>query len=106
MKFSLSVTAAALLCSTAAFAQDTATSLPQQDNEWFASAQETLQQLIDRQENTNRALNVILFVADGNGVGTNYATRLFEGQQQGGYGDDHNLPQDEFPFSALVKTTR
>ncbi|SFG51127.1 alkaline phosphatase [Palleronia marisminoris] len=102
MKFSLSVTMAVLLGSTAAFAQTA--DLPQQGNEWFTSAQETLQQLVERQENTNRALNVILFVADGNGVGTNYATRLFEGQQQGGLGDDHNLPQDEFPYSALVKT--
>ena len=102
MRFSLSVTMAVLLGSTAAFAQST--DLPQQDNEWFTSAQETLQQLLDRQENTNTARNIILFVADGNGVGTNYATRIYEGQQQGGLGDDHNLPQDEFPFSALVKT--
>lgn len=32
--------------------------------------------------------NIILFVADGNGVASNYATRVYAGQSEGGYGDD------------------
>lgn len=47
---------------------------------------------------------MILFTADGNGVGTNYAIRLFEGQAQGGLGDDHVQPHEEFPNVALIKT--
>eukprot|EP01047_Picozoa_sp_COSAG01_P095268 COSAG01_NODE_26007_length_714_cov_1.153110_1_plen_100_part_00 len=31
-----------------------------------------------------RAKNVLLFVADGNGVSSNYATRVWQGQQAGG----------------------
>lgn len=48
--------------------------------------------------------NVILFIADGNGVGSNYATRLWVGQKKGGLGDDYVLPQEMFPNVALVKT--
>ncbi|CAM5517753.1 alkaline phosphatase [Frigidibacter albus] len=47
---------------------------------------------------------MILFTADGNGVGTNYAIRLFSGQQAGGLGDDYVQPQETFPNVALVKT--
>ena len=34
-----------------------------------------------------RAKNVILFIGDGNGVSSNFATRLYAGQNQGLYGD-------------------
>ena len=47
---------------------------------------------------------MILFTGDGNGVGTNYAIRLFEGQLNGGTGDDFVQPHEAFPNSALVKT--
>ena len=76
----------------------------QQNSEWFKAGQETIQQKLARETNTSRAKNVILMVADGNGVGTNYATRLWQGQQQGGLGDDHVLAHEEFPYLALVKT--
>ena len=65
---------------TASFAQD----LPQADNEWFKAGQARVEELMAVQPNTGRAKNVILFTADGNGVGTNYAIRLFSGQQAGG----------------------
>jgi alkaline phosphatase len=52
---------------------------------------------------TKRAKNVILFTADGNGVGTNYTIRLFTGQLVGGLGDDCVQPQETFPNIALVK---
>lgn len=89
------------LTTTSALAQDV---LPQQENEWFTGARSALEERLARQPNTNRAKNVILFIADGNGVGTNYATRLFHGQQNGGYGDENVLPQEALPHLALVKT--
>ena len=89
------------LGATAAFAQDT---LPQQDSEWYSDARSALEERLAREPNTNRAKNVILMVSDGNGVGTNYATRLFHGQQQGNHGDENVLPQESFPHLALVKT--
>ena len=51
-----------------------------------------------------RAKNVILLVADGNGISSNYATRLWMGQQEGGYGDDYVLPHERMPHLALSKT--
>ena len=80
------------------------TDLPQAGNEWFASGDEALQERLARQPNTNRALNIILMISDGNGVGTNYASRLFAGQQEGGLGDDYVQPHETFPNLALVKT--
>ena len=91
----------AALVSTAAMAQD---SLPQQDSQWFTDAQAKIKEVMARQPNTKRAKNVILLVADGNGVTTNYATRLFMGQQDGGMGDDFVQPQEAFPHLALAKT--
>jgi alkaline phosphatase len=94
----LAITAA--LLSSAAAAQDIA----QTQNDWFVAGQGTIAQMLALQPNTGTARNVILFVADGNGVGTNYATRLFMGQQAGGMGDDFVLPYETFPNVALVKT--
>ncbi|WBU59746.1 alkaline phosphatase [Paracoccus albus] len=90
-----------MLLASAATAQ---VSISQQDSQWFTDAQARIDELAAVQPNTNRAKNVILFVADGNGVGTNYATRLWVGQQAGGSGEDHVLPQEQFPNLALVKT--
>ena len=78
--------------------------LPQAGNEWFAGGQEALQAALDRRQNTDRALNVILLISDGNGVGTNYASRLFAGQQEGGFGDEYMQHHETFPYLALVKT--
>lgn len=90
-----------LMLSATASAQDT---LPQADNAWYSDANSLLQKRLAMQPNTNRAKNVVIMIADGNGVGTNYATRLFHGQQNGNYGDEHVLPKEELPYLALVKT--
>ncbi|GFE64952.1 alkaline phosphatase [Litoreibacter roseus] len=90
----------ATLCTTATFAQE----LPQSNNTWFTEGQAALEAALAKQPNTNRATNVILMISDGNGVGTNYATRLFQGQQSGNFGDEHVLPHEAFPNLALVKT--
>ena len=99
MRTSAIAIAAATLASTAG-AQD----LVQSQNEWFIAGQGTVEEMLALQPNTGTARNVILFVADGNDVSTNYATRIFAGQQAGGLGDDHVLPHETFPHTALVKT--
>ncbi|KGF66755.1 alkaline phosphatase [Hoeflea sp. BAL378] len=100
MKNLLIASLAVLLSTNVALTQE----LPQKDSKWFTDAQARIQEMVARQPITGRAKNVILFTADGNGVGTNYAIRLFSGQQAGGLGDDYVQPQEAFPNLALVKT--
>ncbi len=100
MKRSLIAATALVAFSTASFAQDVA----QKDSKWFTDALAKIQEMSIRQPITAKAKNVILFTADGNGVGTNYATRLFVGQQKGGLGEEYVLPYEQFPNLALVKT--
>ncbi len=78
--------------------------MPQKDNPWFKDAQRVIQAKKARKPITQKAKNVILLVSDGNGIGTNYATRLYMGQQSGGYGDEYVLPHEKFPYLALAKT--
>jgi alkaline phosphatase len=99
MKY-LTSSIAALFAASAAIAQD----LPQAGNDWFSAGQAELQAQLAKTNNTNRALNIILMISDGNGVGTNYASRLFAGQQEGGFGDEYVQPHEAFPNLALVKT--
>ncbi|MEX2520016.1 MAG: alkaline phosphatase [Paracoccaceae bacterium] len=93
--------AAALLFAAPAAAQ---TTIAQADNPWFTDADAQLAQNLRRQPNTSRAKNVILFIADGNSVGANYATRIFAGQRAGKLGEEHVLPYEAFPHLALSKT--
>ena len=81
-----------------------ATNLPQTDSPWFIDAQQAIEEKRARSAITQRAKNVILFISDGNGIPTNYATRLHMGQKQGGYGDEYVLPYEKFPYLALSKT--
>lgn len=90
----------AALGATTALAQD----LPQAGSEYFTAAQSRVADAIARENNTNPAKNVVLFVADGMGVNTNYGIRLFKGQQEGLLGEEYNLPHDTFPHTALMKT--
>ena len=85
---------------TAAFAQD----LPQAGSDWFKAGQATIEARLANAPITTTAKNVILFTSDGQGVGSNYAVRLFSGQLAGGLGDDYVQPQETFPNLALVKT--
>ena len=92
---------AALLSATTAIAQDAP---PQAENAWYTSSADALAANLARTPNTGKAKNVILMVADGNGVATNYATRIFQGQLNGGYGDEQILVKEALPYLALVKT--
>ncbi|EIE50486.1 alkaline phosphatase [Salipiger aestuarii] len=97
------ISALALAAATSAHAQDAA--LPQASSPWFTDGQAAVAAMIARQPNTARARNVIVLVADGNGVGTNYITRLFDGQQKGMLGEENVLPYETPEWSsALIKT--
>ncbi|MGF1475946.1 MAG: alkaline phosphatase [Geminicoccaceae bacterium] len=78
--------------------------IPQVDNSWYTDAQAVLEAQLAKQPIEARAKNIILMISDGNGVGTNYATRVWDGQQNGGMGEEHILPHEEFPYLALSKT--
>lgn len=92
---------AASLAASSVMAQD----LPQADSPWFTAGQAHIEAMMARQPNTGKARNIILLVSDGNGVGTNYATRIFAGQQEGKLGEEHVLPYETPDWaSALVKT--
>lgn len=98
-----------ITCAALAFALGATTALadghlPQKDNAWFKAGQKTLAAKMAVQPITKRAKNIILLIADGNGVGTNYATRLYAGQKAGNYGDEHVLSHETFPHLGLVKT--
>ena len=91
--------------STAAFAQTQTMDLPQASSAWFTAGQSHIEAMLARQAKTGKAKNVILLVADGNGVGTNYALRLFDGQQKGMLGEENVLPYETTDWwAALVKT--
>jgi alkaline phosphatase len=51
-----------------------------------------------------KAKNLILFIADGNGVNSATATRIFAGQKLGDTGEEFSLAYDTMPWVALVKT--
>lgn len=101
MRHFILATTALVAAGTGAHGQD---ALPQAENPWFEAGQAAIQEKLAIQPNTNRAKNVIILIADGNGVGTNYATRIFMGQQAGGLGDDFVMHHETFPAMALVKT--
>ena len=48
--------------------------------------------------------NVVVFVADGMGISTVTAARIFDGQQQGLDGEAHSLVFEDFSHVSLVKT--
>ncbi len=100
MRIASILAATTMVAGTAAVAQDIA----QSGSKWFTDAEAAIQEKLARVPNTSRAKNVILFVADGNGVGTNYAIRVFDGQQKGMLGEENVLPHEAFPYAGLVKT--
>ena len=100
MKRAFWLATASLFAASAGQAQQ----VNQSESAWYTDAQAEIERKLARQPITGRAKNVILFVADGNSVGTNYAIRLFDGQKKGGLGDDNILHYENFPYLALVKT--
>ncbi len=71
---------------------------------WFEEGQATLAARMAVTPNTNKAKNVILFVADGMGPTTVTAARIFDGQKKGMAGEENVLSFERFPYVALAKT--
>ncbi len=97
------VSALALLAGTAS-AQSLAEQGPERGEEWREIGRAELAERLERPRREGRARNVILFVVDGMGLSTVTAGRIFEGQMQGGMGEDHYLPFERWGHSATVKT--
>ena len=76
----------------------------QTQNQWYQQSQQTLQQMLKVEPNTNQAKNVIIFIADGADPVSITATRILDGQQKGMSGEENVLSYDTFPNVALVKT--
>ncbi|MGK0441531.1 MAG: alkaline phosphatase [Pseudohongiellaceae bacterium] len=72
--------------------------------DWHQQGQQALKQALSVQPNTKRAKNIILFVGDGMGVATVTAARIYEGQQLGLAGEEHQLFFEKLPYTALSKT--
>ena len=78
--------------------------VPQSDDPYFKQGLADLKRELAKKPNTNRAKNIIMFVADGNGVSTVTATRIYHGQIAGKQGEEHSLVYDKFPYLGLIKT--
>ena len=93
----------AALLATAALAQET-TQVQQSSNDWYTQGEQTLQQMLNTQPNTNQAKNVIIFISDGADSVVHTASRILDGQLQGQDGESNVLSFENFPNVALVKT--
>ena len=77
-------------------------------NDWYiqsaAKLDSTEAALAAIQNARGAAKNVILFVGDGMGMSTITASRILEGQNEGGLGEENTLSFGAFPFTGLSKT--
>ena len=71
---------------------------------WYREGRQAILDAEARKPNNGQAKNVILFVADGMGISTVTAARIFEGQMRGEAGEENFLFFETFPHSALSKT--
>ncbi|EGW19983.1 alkaline phosphatase [Methylobacter tundripaludum] len=72
--------------------------------DWFDAGRQTVIDAKHLTQNERHAKNVILFVGDGMGVSTITASRIFDGQQKGGHGEENSLSFEKLPYLALSKT--
>lgn len=73
-------------------------------SDWFNAGRQAVLDAMHIKPNDKRAKNVILFIGDGMGISTITATRIFDGQQKGGHGEENVLSFERFPHVALSKT--
>ncbi|KAK7863910.1 hypothetical protein R5R35_014478 [Gryllus longicercus] len=71
---------------------------------WRAGAQQRLRDARQRQPNTRRAKNLIMFLGDGMSIPTLAAARTYQGQLQGQPGEESQLFFETFPYAGLSKT--
>lgn len=67
--------------------------------------QDELAAALKIQHNMGVAKNVILFLADGMGVSTVTAARIYKGQRHGKSGEETLLNFEHFPHAAFAKVT-
>jgi alkaline phosphatase len=67
-------------------------------------AQKQLAERLSMRYQLGRAKRVVLFISDGMGLGTQYATRIFEGQRLGLFGEEHMTTLDSAMHVGVSKT--
>jgi alkaline phosphatase len=72
--------------------------------DWFNAGRQTVINAKNLNPNERHAKNVILFIGDGMGVSTITASRIYDGQQKGGHGEENSLSFEKLPYLALSKT--
>lgn len=72
--------------------------------EWFSAGRQAVIDAKGLTKVDKKAKNVILFVGDGMGISTITASRILDGQQKGGKGEDNSLVFEKAPYMALSKT--
>lgn len=79
-------------------------SAQESDNPWYIEAQQLIKERASSKPIENKAKNIILFIADGNGVTSNTAIRIYSGQKKGEKGEAYALSYEKFPYAGLIKT--
>jgi alkaline phosphatase len=72
--------------------------------DWFNTGRQTVIDAKHLHPIEGHAKNVILFIGDGMGVSTITASRIYDGQQKGGHGEENSLSFEKLPYLALSKT--
>jgi alkaline phosphatase len=101
MKFTHKLSVSAVTCLLSAGTAQASDPTPA---EWFSAGRQAVIDAMHIQPNERHAKNVILFIGDGMGVSTITASRIFDGQQKGGHGEENSLSFEKFPHLALSKT--
>jgi alkaline phosphatase len=71
---------------------------------WNEQARLSIDEALQRRDNTRLAKNVILFLGDGMGVSTVTAGRIRKGQMKGQLGEDFLTEMEQFSYLGLSKT--
>ena len=71
---------------------------------WNEQARLSIEELLQRRDNTRLAKNVILFLGDGMGLSTVTAGRIRKGQIKGQLGEDFVTEMEQFQHLGLAKT--
>ncbi|CAF1110193.1 unnamed protein product [Rotaria sordida] len=71
---------------------------------WYEQARLSIEEVLQRRDNTGIAKNVILFLGDGMGISTITAGRIRKGQMNGQLGEDFLTEMEQFTHLGLSKT--
>ena len=102
LKLTRRLSAYAALASVLGCAQ--AAPLNESPEKWFAEGEAAVHAAKHLHTNKHVAKNIILFIADGMGIGTATAARILEGQLRGESGEENQLSFETLPYVALSKT--